>query len=314
MKLAPYLLLFLVILSGCESLVTEVPNAELPSTESKLVVQCFISPQTTRINVTVSESVPLFGESDAQGNVIDNATVKISDGTREIIIPYDPASLLYTIDKPPFQIVPNGRYTLTVTDGKRTATGTCTVPQNQALIKSYEIDTVYNHDYPGDTAVKVKMTWGDIPGQANYYRVRASMYVEYTIARGTTLENLTRQRVRNRFSFDWDDTIGRNNFQSDVNLDGETFDSPSGYVSMPTTAVYDFGNGNKFVVRPNWKILSISFFVLNTDEAYYKYHRSLELRGNGENPFAEPTIIYNNIAGGLGCFAAYNSSVLVYQP
>lgn len=53
--------------------------------------------------------------------------------------------------------------------------------------------------------------------------------------------------------------------------------------------------------------------VSNSDENYYKYHRSLETSGN-DNPFTEPSLVYTNINNGLGCFAAYNTAVLTYIP
>lgn len=54
--------------------------------------------------------------------------------------------------------------------------------------------------------------------------------------------------------------------------------------------------------------------VYNTDEHYFKYHRSVQTRGDSDNPFVEPSLIYTNVEGGLGCFGAYNSGQLVYRP
>jgi len=49
--------------------------------------------------------------------------------------------------------------------------------------------------------------------------------------------------------------------------------------------------------------------LLNVDVHYYKYHKSLS-SNNEDNPFAEPTLIYTNINGGLGVFAAYNKTMV----
>ena len=41
---------------------------------------------------------------------------------------------------------------------------------------------------------------------------------------------------------------------------------------------------------------------------YFKYYRSFLLQEeNAENPFAEPSFIYNNVEGGLGNFSSYNA-------
>ena len=308
------ILFFLITIFGCDSLVNNVSPENLPDIQSKLVVQSFISPQSSQILVSVTESVPLFGESTATSDPIKNAVVKISDGTNEVTIPYESTSNLYSIAKENFAVVAGKTYTLTVSDGKRSVNATCKVPVKQTAAKSYVIDTVYtNNGFDIDTTITVKMTWQDIPVDTNYYRVKAYLDLEYNVSEGTSATTFKEKRITGRFNFRWDNTIGRNDYQSDANLDGTIFSSAIGRTTLPKTQVYDYGFGNRFTVYPNSKILAITFEVENTDAAYFKYHRSLELSGN-ENPFTEPTLIYNNINGGLGCFAAFNTGSLVYKP
>lgn len=309
-------ILSMVGLFACESLITDIPASKLPQTESKLVVQSFISPQAARINVVVTESVPLFGEiTSSRGSVIRNAIVKISDGTKEAVIPFDTASQLYSLDKSLFTIAASKTYTLNVTDGKRTVTSSCTVPQKQVLTKSYVIDTSFSRGgMDRDTALTVKMTWDDIVADTNFYRVKASVDLEYSIPEGNSAETFKERRVRNRFNFNWEETIGRNDYQSDLNLDGVTFTSPIGRANLPQVATFDYGNGNRFTVYPKAKIIMVTMEIYNTDENYFKYHRSLELRGNSDNPFVEPSLIFTNINGGLGCFAAYNIGQVIFRP
>jgi len=63
-KLKPIFSIAIVALSlmfaACESMVTDVPEAKLPKSESKLVVNSVISPQLPYINVIITESIPLF--------------------------------------------------------------------------------------------------------------------------------------------------------------------------------------------------------------------------------------------------------------
>lgn len=49
---------------------------------------------------------------------------------------------------------------------------------------------------------------------------------------------------------------------------------------------------------------SLTFEVYHCDKAFYNYHNSLR-NYSGENPFAEPTIIYSNVDNGLGVFSSY---------
>src|SRR5687767_7087825 len=144
MAMFPRYIVFLFLtlfLAACESLVTDVDKGDLPQVESKLVVQCFISPQAARINVVVTESIPLFAEPDLKGGVIPNAIVKMSDGSREIAIPFDTTNQLYSIDKSALSIVPGKTYFLSVTNGMRSVSARCTVPVSAVVPKTYEIDT-----------------------------------------------------------------------------------------------------------------------------------------------------------------------------
>jgi len=311
MKLIHLSFFFLVFLfSGCESLVTEVSPDKLPDTESKLVVQAFISPQTAYTTVIVTESAPLFGTSSPSGNIITNAVVKISDGSKQVTLQFDSAGASYVIDRARFPVTAGKTYNLSVSDGKRSVQAVCIVPEKRIVAKSYVIDTVHSGT---DTSLTVKMSWQDIPGEANYYRLRAYLDLEYTVGEGDGPEIFRERRVRNRFNVDWDRTIGRNDYQSDANLDGAVLTSPSGTFELPKTTTYDFGTGKRYIVHPRNKIVSITFEIYNTDKAYFEYHRSLQLR-NTENPFSEPALIFNNINGGLGCFSAYHIGTRVYRP
>ncbi len=299
-------------LSACESLVTEIDDADLPKTESKLTVQAFIAPENQRTYVVVTQSRPLFGAPNATPGIIRNASVKLSDGTRDVIVPFDSANNLYVIDKLRFPIEPGKTYKITVSDEKRTVTSSCVVPRKVAVPTDFELDTTYSNF--GDTTLTLKMKWNDIPGERNYYRVRAFIDLEYSIPDDPIATEYKERRVRNRFNVSWEETIGRDNFQSDANLDGTVFTSPRGTLRLPVPQGYGAGSGPYFTVYPNPKIIAIIMEVLNTDEDYYRYHKSLDNARNADNPFVEPSLVFTNIDGGLGCFAAYHTGQLVYRP
>ncbi|WP_353721750.1 DUF4249 domain-containing protein [Dyadobacter sp. 676] len=309
------LLLLAFVLAACESLVTDIDQSKLPQVGSKLVVQCFISPQAARINVVVTESVPLFAEPGLKGGVIRNAIVKLSDGTKEVVVPFDTTDQLYSIEKAAFTVLPGKTYFLSVTDGARSVSSTCTVPASAVLPRTYEIDTSYSGSVPNqDTSLTVKMTWNDIAQETNYYRVRAWLDLEYSVPQSADGNSVKEKRLRNRFNINWDDTIGRNDFRNDVNLDGASFNSPIGRVNLPDVMTIGLGNGAFYTLYPKSKIISVTMEVYNTDEHYFKYHRSLQTRGDADNPFVEPSLIYTNIEGGLGCFGSYNAGQSIYRP
>jgi hypothetical protein len=73
------------------------------------------------------------------------------------------------------------------------------------------------------------------------------------------------------------------------------------------------GNRKQFDVYVNPMYLtsqySLRVRVLTLSTAYFEFATSYQRQKlNGNNPFAEPTQVYNNINGGLGIFAAYSVS------
>lgn len=312
MKTIPILVLVVAGLASCETLVNDIPASRLPKTASKLVVHSFISPQDPVINVVVSESVPVFSGSDAKQGVIKDALVKISDGTNEVVLPFDAANELYRIGQSQFKILASKKYTLSVSYAGRQVAAHCTVPDQTPAIKSYELDTLVtsNPAFGRDTALTLKMHWQDIKADTNYYRVTAAAEIEYSVPdpKGTN------KRIRNQFNFLWDPTSGRSEWQSDRGLDGSLLSSPTGRALMPGFNSTKPNDGPTKPFYPRSRLISITMLVYNADINYFKYHRSLQQRLDTENPLTEPSQIYSNIEGGLGCFGAYNAGKLVYQP
>ncbi|MCF0070972.1 DUF4249 domain-containing protein [Dyadobacter sp. CY261] len=311
---ASYKLFFLLMVMNiaCETLVTDIPESRLPHAESKLVVHSFISPQAERITVVVSESQPLFPQSDVTDRVIENAVVTISDGTGEVVLPFDELTRMYSIDQSKFPIKASKTYHLIVSAGVRNVTAQCTVPKNIPVIKSYVLDKVVspNAFFGNDEAITLKMDWTDISGETNYYRVRAEADIEYSIPDPKSQE----KRIRNDFNFNWDEMTGRAELQTDQNRDGMLFSSPLGKVTLPnfTSVIPESTTQQPF--DPKSRVISVIMMIYNTDIHYHKYHKSMQVHIDADNPFSEPTTVYTNIQGGLGCFGAYNLGKLTYQP
>lgn len=311
MKTVLSLLSALILFASCETLVTDIPEARLPKATSKLVVHCFISPQNPRIDVVVSESMPIFSKSEAHEGVIEDAVVRIADGTHEVTIPFDTSRQMYSISQDKFPLTASKTYSLFVSDGTRQVSAKCTVPKNAPAIKSYQIDTTMSSNaYREDTALTLKMSWQDIPADTNYYRVKAAADIEYSVLDAKSKE----KRLRDEFYFTWEQMSGSNEWQSDRNLDGAVLWSPKGKTYMPSFPPVESKDGVSKPFFPKWRLISVTMMVYNTDVNYFKYHRSLQQRMDTENPFTEPGVIYSNIEGGLGCFGAYNVGKLTYQP
>ena len=339
MKYLP-IFLFLFALTSCETLVNTIPEDKLPKTESQLTMFCFISPQDTVIRVNVGETRPLFSEYDLNaslnpvefivvngdtirsGSVVFRATVTISDGKTKATIPYDKGNRYFALPASQFSIRAGQTYTLTVTDGKRTAQATCTVPTSSVPIKKYSLDTALIANFSRqDTALVASFLWDDIAGQADYYRVRVYEEQEIPVfnfepATKTYVES--RQRVA--YYFYARQSNGQNGLINDINLDGTTLSSTQFerrfsnlYYGGYSSNNYPVVDGKKLVPKQGQENLGVHLLLNHTDFPYYEFHRSLQ-KYNGDNPFVEPSLIYTNVKGGFGVFASFNQSTKVIKP
>ena len=304
-----YFLFCSFLLCSCESMVNDLDQDKLPKTESKLVVECYISPQSEIILVQVTESQPLFGPSTYNPVYITNATVTLSGENGQVLIPYNDSTFNYRISSDRFRIEAGKKYNLVVTDGSRTVRASCIVPARKAEMKGYVIDTIYGYRYDGDTVARVKMSWYDIKGEANYYSVRGYAETELTIPYYDSETGGSKpQRVASKTLLDY---THQDFLLSDTNIDGITFEAPTYYVQLPTKFSFPY---NDEMVYSDPKFKSIQFEILNLDENYYRFYKSLKDHNNSDNPFVEPTLLYTNIDGGLGCFGSYNSGVYTVHP
>ncbi|GAB3162965.1 DUF4249 domain-containing protein [Telluribacter humicola] len=326
------IILFLLLtgLSSCETLVNTIPESKLPKTESQLTLFSFISPNDTAIRVKVSQTYPLFSEYSvgpgtsmiiSEGDTIygnfdsfATATVVISDGVTSVTLPYDSQLQIYSIPAQRFRIKTGMTYTLTVTDGKRTIQASCTVPPDQVPINDYTLDTTLTTSFFGrDTTLRLSYTWNDIAGKENYYRVKAYELFEYSEVITDSITQQTKEtRKLGRSYFGWSDALGRGVFQNDANMDGTLFTSPQGRKPLVDRQYLNSIAGSP--VKPERGPVSRGLFLslLNTDSNYYLFHRSVQAQD--DNPFSEPALIYTNVKGGLGVFAAYNQSNRVVRP
>jgi hypothetical protein len=297
---------------GCETMVGDLDLSKLPKTESKLVVECYLSPQSEEIIVKVTESQKLFGPASYEPTYIKNASVTLSGAAGQIQIPYNDSSFSYRIPAGSFKIEAGKKYDLVVSDSSRTVKATCTVPENQVTFKSYTADTVYDYPWKGDTSVTFKASWNDIKGEKNVYSLRG--YFEILETNGYSYNSSTGQVVLNR-RLNKRVYNNENYLLTDTNLDGITFDSPVYDVSLRSFMLGNFEkNGQWQYIWSNPKLNKIQFEVLNLDENYHKFSKSMKDGGNNDNPFVEPALVYTNIEGGLGCFGAYNTTIVTIKP
>lgn len=260
-----------LFMAGCEK---DVDNIKLPTTDPKLVVGCFISPQDAWIHVTLTRSNPIFGpgHSSANSQPVTDASVIISNGSSTASIPFQNANELYELSAAAFPILPGQTYTLAVSTPKgENVTGTCTVPFSN--LSSMTVD--FTDTSAAYSAKKLDVKWTDISSEVNYYRVFGQTVSVDTVNTGDTVY------------YDMYSITGA--IYNDQEKDGhELYSKLEGY------GYYE----------QDYKLIAYDLYILNIDAAYYNYQKSLQNYTYGD-PFSEPSPLYTNIQGGLGIFAAY---------
>lgn len=281
------------LLAACGSLVQEVDPAKLTKTSSKLVVTCFISPQDTMLTALVALNQPVVSLTDTvQNTKVVNATVTLSDNSRLVALAYNDTNQIYQAKSQNFPITVGHTYTLTVStpDGKR-VTATATIPPPVPISA---ISLGFTTSTKATTIIKeyfMTFQWNDPSGVNNYYRIAGAAVVDSNKTRAISFQRTTDQQ----------------RLLTDADADGTVLTSPQGRFNA--TFTYDSTSAASSVNYLQNTILWA--FLLNTDEMYYQYHKSLrEFRNTNDNPFAEPVLVPTNIQGGLGCFAAYNRTLL----
>lgn len=269
-----------LLFMACEK---EVTNIKLPQDTSKLVVNAFISPQDTVLRANVSKTLPAIGKVKLSSNNLTDAIVTISNEEKSVTLMYHEADRYYSANSKDFPILPGKTYFLKVSHPSFPQVGaTCTVPVTQNNTLEVAIDSA-NSRYDGYKEYFMLMKWQDTPSEMNYYRVFAETLAYQDSA----------YQYYQPLYFD------ANDLYSDIRLDGANFSSPKAPIWMN-------------LISPGVQTKNTLFaHLLNTDEPYFRYHQSLRNYSNTDgNPFAEPVLIYSNVTGGLGVFAAYNRTTV----
>jgi hypothetical protein len=270
--------LALLINTGCEpELVTSI---ELPEEDPKLAVSAFLIAGDTMHVLLLGGSQP-NNTTNNQDPFVKNGVVKLIHGTDSIPL-INLGDGLYGFSSSMLPIVPGGTYTLyAFAPGyEKAITATCTIPGSfdpQFQFKSVEMGKPSEWGIP----YNVEISFTDIAGSSDYYRVFAYANVERT---GQFGEHDT-------VSLMMYSPESQPQLIKDAGKDGNTFPMKLSF-ELPT---YE---GETF------KLLSLDFTILRTDEAYYKFNYPFVVQGYYEDsPFGEPTVIYSNVSNGYGVLA-----------
>jgi len=243
-------------------------NVKLPPVEKKIVVQCFISPDDDFINALVSWSKPVVGSSlDDEPEYIITAKVEISDGTNTGIMLWDESMELYVLPGSSFPIEAGKKYFLTVS-----------LPDGKKVTSTCQVPLTQNKTFVLSKIDSLEEdTWGTtlITCTFKYKDHEPSVKNYYRVDGSPKL-------------YDFDEELG-GEFKEDSEFQTDYLFKLSFYESAV-----------QFSRKAN-------AWIINGDYNYYMYHKTLQGAQRNFGLFSEPSIVYSNIEGGIGCFGAYNS-------
>jgi hypothetical protein len=184
-------------------------------------------------------------------------------------------------------VVAGRTYTLRVLiPGGESLEASCTVPEAPAP-PAIAIDSLSSPDNNAQR-FSMRMSWTDPAGQENYYRQAAEVRTVLT-------ENVDRPPP---IPLTWPVHWQADELTDDKAADGGMLYSPRGTSWFGGLSQY---NPKQYLYAQ----------LLHVDRHYYLYHRSFRNAGRSQdNPFAEPVLVYSNVTGGLGVFAAYNRTIV----
>ncbi len=253
-------------------------KVKLPQSRSVPVVYCFISPNDTILRARVYQSMPLYKTGNQKAlEPVQDATVTLSDFSSTLSFTFNTNNLYYEKSNISLPIQQGKSYKIQVIlkDGTSLYAET-TVPTTQVMIQEIISETI-NEQYGSSKLFRIK--FNDEPGKKNYYRLCISAVAKFFYQSDTSF-------------FD----VGVNEFASDNNNDGTLLSINARFY-------------------PPFEEDSVAYYrtyLLNCSSDYYHFHYSLK-NYNGTDPFSEPSLIYTNVKGGLGCFGAYTQTMKTHS-
>ncbi len=332
----------ILLLTSCKSLVTDI---DIPY-EDRLVVQCFISPQDTLLEVSVTQTAPVIGTivdgAERYPNIL-NANVVLTDGQKSVTIPYKTLQLpssydadgeyiftarsRYYLSAKNLPIVAGKTYTVKVSaPGFQSVEGSCVIPtkvvaeKDISSIQTTVTGTAGRGGGGGGGATitypSIEVRFRDIVGEESFYSIGQFFY-----QKGTYLDAAGAKKLRVNWTTKYEYIADRG--QENQTLIAQAFDlrSFNNFSSFggggnggggPNGSGGPQGGGTTTTVTVTDRYNEI--YVANTDRAYYLYNTAIDkIRKANGNPFAEPVLTYTNIKNGLGVMAGYNQSRIVVK-
>jgi hypothetical protein len=268
------LLIAIVINYGCET----DANVIVPAGERKLVVGGFLSPSENEHQISLSQTDPLFSTDTPIS--LANVKLTISSDSSSYSPSYDFNSGTFQFNNNQFKIENDKNYHLKIVteDGKMVESDMRTLSNQMPLVTDLKlnIDTVYTDFMYPELQYSLKISWNDLIGEQNYYRLIANRLLKDFDSNDTIVEPLS--------------YFNEYELKDDKGKDGQVLTANFKYIES--------GAMNSPI--------GFEIILMKVDVNYYNYYKTLNNYADGD-PFAEPVILFSNIQNGLGVFCNFQT-------
>jgi hypothetical protein len=305
------LLLFIIVLNtSCEKFTKGlIVELDIPEHEPILTPYCFINSADSSVTVIVQQSQGVLDNGETR--YIENATVELyKNGTLWNTIPYSNDVNLLGINgvyklsmNRPFSDEGYGdSYELRVSAPDfETTTGTQMMPM-PIQIEALDIDLEANVNQFGDISDNVKVTFEDPANEENYYKIQ--VMVQYHVLDATTADTMFSRVSFGAGPLTTNPSIERG-YDGGVIVSDKLFNGQRYTADLSVFRSWGVV-GTPIDVTGN---LKVTLYSITKDE--YLYQKSLVTYDRTSNSlFAEPTLIHENMSGGLGVFSMMSSDIL----
>lgn len=303
-----------LVFSACETVI----DIDLPLEPTRLVVNSFISPDST-IGVRISKSKYVLDRANSFILVNDAQVILLEDG-QEVTQLTTEGEGWYTSS---FLPQAGHRYTLRASaKGLETVeasseisavtpiielTADTTLTENGLICTDGDCETIYATEF------RFKLRFTDAGSRNNFYEILGYTTVSDSFPtskmdeHGNPVFQASPQRYRTTFSTS--DPVVSN---PGLSIEGDSFYGRSLLFTDEVFSGQDYTVD--FSTADTWyqKVTQITVVLRTLSEDQYLYLRSRALQASNEgDPFSEVVPVYNNIQNGFGIFAGYSADSVV---
>ena len=286
-------LCLLAVFQSCESDVNFTGGESVP----KMVVNSIINTEAEKLVLKLSESVFAFGSQTQKP--VERAELQLTVNGNEVELTFEETKGLHRYYGFPANLSPGDKVEIRGKSPRHDDVyGMDHVPEPA------DITGIKTEWFTGKTDnrsyLRILITLKDTPREKNYYRVVIRVKNIYEFNGDYDPDwlrydaHVDQEPLFNYMpNTPWDETPHRYRVFSDEMIDGKEY-TLNIYVQMDKENLW--GANPRTFIKAEIHTLS---------ENLYRYLRSVELAGNGDN-FTEPVKIFSNISGGYGVLGIYN--------